>query len=101
MNLDGRAAAICAWHQEPLSHGFDASSNAFGTFINRDFFNLTQPETQAERTAISQFLYRSSIRTRPRTAWGQEAADTCWPPLGYHPEITRALSAASERWERP
>ncbi len=55
MNPDGRAAAMRDWQQEPLSVGHQGSGNAYGFFVNRDFFNLSQPETRAVRSALNRY----------------------------------------------
>ena len=55
MNPDGRAEAIRQWQRAPLSTGHQGSGNAYGVPINRDFFNLSQPETRAVRAAINRF----------------------------------------------
>lgn len=91
MNPDGRAAAIRDWCREPLSDGHHGSGNAYGFLINRDFFNLSQPETRAVRAAINRFHPVASYDPHEDMYYlGQDLPETCWtPPFArpYHPEI--------------
>ena len=91
MNPDGRAAAIRQWQEAPLSAGHQGSGNAYGILLNRDFFNLSQPETRAVRSAITRY--------QPVAAYDPHEdmyhlSDTlpqvCWtPPFAkpYHPDL--------------
>ncbi|HET9002036.1 MAG TPA: M14 family zinc carboxypeptidase [bacterium] len=112
MNPDGRAAAIAEWLGSPLAVGHQGSGNAYGFPVNRDFFNLSQLETQAVRVAINRFhpvaaydphedMYHLS-HTLPYVCWT--------PPFArpYHPEIDSRIldcigrlgGAIAEEWQR-
>lgn len=46
-NPDGTARANAEWSATPTSCGWSGCGNSYGLLQNRDFMNLTQPETQA------------------------------------------------------
>jgi len=91
INPDGRAAAMRDWEREPLSDGHHGSGNAYGFLLNRDFFNLSQPETRAVRMAINR--YHPVVAYDPHEDMyylGKALPQVCWtPPLArpYHPDI--------------
>jgi glutamine amidotransferase-like uncharacterized protein len=51
INPDGRMLAIEEWKRTPLSGGSAGHGNRYGFTLNRDLFNLTQPESRAIASA--------------------------------------------------
>ncbi len=98
MNPDGRAAAIRDWQREPLSVGHQGSGNAYGFFINRDFFNLSQPETRAVRCALNRYLPAAVYDPHEDMFYlSHTLPQVCWtPPFArpYHPEIDPRVIAS-------
>src|SRR5690348_16405549 len=112
MNPDGRAAAIREWRRAPLCPGFQGSGNAYGIQINRDFFNLSQPEARAVRAAI--YRYHPVAAYDPHEDMyhlSETLPYACWtPPFArpYHPDIDRRVldcigrlgAAIADEWRR-
>jgi len=98
MNPDGRAAAMRDWQQEPLSVGHQGSGNAYGFFVNRDFFNLSQPETRAVRSALNRYHPVAVYDPHEDMFYlSHTLPQVCWtPPFAkpYHPEIDPRVIAA-------
>jgi len=112
MNPDGRAAAIRQWQESPLCAGHQGSGNAYGIPLNRDFFNLSQPETRAVRAAITRYqpvaaydphedMYHLSD-TLPQVCWTPPFAKPYHPDL--HPRTLEGIAsfggAIASEWGR-
>jgi hypothetical protein len=112
MNPDGRAAAIREWQVAPRATGHQGSGNAYGVPINRDFFNLSQPEARAVRGAINRFHPVAAYDPHEDMYHlGDTLPYACWtPPFArpYHPDIDprvidcigRLGGAIAEEWRR-
>ena len=98
-NPDGTVRANAEWMLTPKSCGWEGSGNSFGLLQNRDFMNLSQPETQAIATMWQDWC--PVIHYDPQediVMLGVTREEVCWCPpyrLGTYPA---SLSPVLKQW---
>src|SRR5438876_7172408 len=101
-NPDGRDLAIRQWQAFPLSAGHDGAGNAYGFYLNRDFFHLTQPESKAVLRAVTDYTPLACLDTHEDMflLGVEDPEHVCFcPPFarGHNPEVDQDVMAATNR----
>ena len=98
-NPDGSVRANAEWSLTPTSCGWEGSGNSFGLLQNRDFMNLSQPETQA--IARMWQAWSPVIHYDPQediVMLGVTREEVCWCPPYRSGTYPASLSPVIKKW---
>jgi len=101
MNPDGRMMALNQWERYPLSAGWNGCGNLPGFLLNRDFQQLTQPETQAVHRVFNTWRPVAALDFHEDMVMlGVTYPEVCWaPPFAkpYYPDLDRRVISLINR----